>query len=676
MLALLTWGTRRAGGIAMLATLALSYWVISKEAEAQRHGYKYQQQDNLSAPNHLAEGAGIWVPIFAYYCLFIHLMVFMFPLRSLWSVWDITSRLKKTAMNKSLKDFKLAHRRRGSSTSLSSSETLTSSKELPSSSSSEAGDADYDIEAAAECDIATDRVIHGIIIPNYKEEMDTLRETLEVLASHPQARSTYDVSLCHPCHLAQGTTSQINWENSWLTTIYLAMEQRESGADLKALELINDYAKKFRYMDFTIHPSDIPGEVAGKGSNVNWAARKLSERYPLASRTDVIITGIDADSHLSSNYFALVTSMHIAHPETATTTLYSAPIIFDRNADKVPAIVRVADILWAAAGMSGLYSGSTIAPPTSVYSVPLELVDRVGGWDCDSEAIGEDLHMYLKCFFALNGNLTTRTVLSPVSSTNVHGGGRGKGIAGLYADVNARYKQALRHMWGCLDSGYAVRKFFELWRDRKQTTRVFRPLHSALNDVSDIYVPEIPLDGVDPEATKENGIFSDVTQDTLRDPDYERIFYMFHRLFEAHFLPLQTTILVFASTIFVWVTDGSADIHSTSWVFIVCNVLRTLGFLEVAVYLFFYEHFHRICLETREKEMSDAGLSKGMHFSRRDPKKNCLDYIMVPLVAPLYGAIPCAQAQVCHFWTMDLVYTVSKKVTRQRAKSLSEALLA
>ena len=174
----------------------------------------------------------------------------------------------------------------------------------------------------------------------------------------------------------------------------------------------------------------------------------------------------------------------------------------------------------------------------------------------------------------------------------------------------------------------------------------------------------------------ENGIFSDVVHDTLKEPDYERIFYLFHRLFEAHFLPLQMTILVVASSVFVWVTEGSPDIHGTCWIFNVCNILRTLGFMEVALYLFLYEYFHRICLETREKEMSDVGLSKGMHFSRRDPKKNFIDYVMVPLVAPLYGAIPCAQAQVCHFWTMDLVYTVSKKVTRQRAKSLSEALLA
>jgi hypothetical protein len=187
-----------------------------------------------------------------------------------------------------------------------------------------------------------------------------------------------------------------------------------------------------------------------------------------------------ADSHLSSNYFALATTMHLAHPETATTTLYSAPIIFDRNAHNVPAIVRVADILWGAAGLSGLYRGSTIAPPTSVYSVPLELVDRVGGWDCDSEAIGEDLHMYLKCFFALNGNLTVRTILSPVSHCNVTAGGHGKGVKGVAADMQARYKQALRHMWGALDTGYALRKVVDIFQERKYTSRTWRPLHLSL----------------------------------------------------------------------------------------------------------------------------------------------------------------------------------------------------
>ncbi|KAK1724627.1 hypothetical protein CaCOL14_002421 [Colletotrichum acutatum] len=644
MSSILAWASRRVGGLAMLGLLGLSYWVISKESAASAHNYLHE--DSLSSSTSTAKGAGIWTEIYAYYCLFIHILVFAFPLRCCWAVFDMTRQLKKIARNRTLRDYRLSHRRRGSSTSLSSSETLTSSHG-GSASSSEAGD--MEPELYTDGDAEPDRVIHAIIVPNYKEEMDTLKETLEVLASHPQARSCYDV--------------------------YLGMEQREPNVELKAMTLIQEFVKKFRSIDYTIHPSDIPGESAGKGSNVAWAARKLSQKYSMTTRKDVIITGLDADSHLSSNFFALLTTMHLAYPETAKTTMYAAPIIFDRNAHSVPAIVRVADILWGAGGMSGLYSGSTIAPPTSVYSVPLELVDRVGGWDCDNEAIGEDLHMYLKCFFALNGNLTVRTVVSPVSQSNVCGDGS-KGLRGIYSDMQARYKQAMRHMWGALDSGYALRKVVELWQERKHTSRAFRPLHNSMGDASDVYVPETQLDQQDPEQPRESGVFSDVTHDTLQSPNWERIVYLFHRLFEAHFLPLQMTIFVISSTLYVWVTEGNKEVAHLSWIFDVCNILRTFGFMEIALYLFLYESFHRICVKSRQREMTEAGLSEGMNFSYRNVKKNFIDYAMVPLVAPLYGAIPCAQAQLCHFWTLDLVYSVSKKVTRQRAKSLTAAEIA
>lgn len=181
----------------MIATLALSYWVVSKEAAVSPHDlFRYhQQRDSLSlspvpVDPTTPQGAGIWTVIFAYYCLLIHVLVAMFPLRSCYAVVDMTRTLKKTAHSKALQSLKFAHRRRGSSTSLSSSETLTSSH--ASSASSEAGD--LDAELYTDGDAEPDRVVHAIVIPNYKEELDTLRETLDVLGCHPQARNTYDVS--------------------------------------------------------------------------------------------------------------------------------------------------------------------------------------------------------------------------------------------------------------------------------------------------------------------------------------------------------------------------------------------------------------------------------------------------------------------------------------------------
>lgn len=111
-------------------------------------------------------------------------------MRACWAVEDLTRSLKKVALNKQLSEFKFSHARRLSSTSLSSAETLTSSKASSASSEAEDIELGYYTDAGVE----QEKILHAIIIPNYKENIDDLRETLDVLASHPQARSTYDVS--------------------------------------------------------------------------------------------------------------------------------------------------------------------------------------------------------------------------------------------------------------------------------------------------------------------------------------------------------------------------------------------------------------------------------------------------------------------------------------------------
>lgn len=66
------------------------------------------------------------------------------------------------------------------------------------------------------------------------------------------------------------------------------MEAREAEAEAKALKLVQDFTNTFRSVDFSIHP-------AGKGSNLAWAARKLSAKYTVAMRPNVIVTVIDGE---------------------------------------------------------------------------------------------------------------------------------------------------------------------------------------------------------------------------------------------------------------------------------------------------------------------------------------------------------------------------------------------
>lgn len=192
---LLGWCSRRVGGLSLLALIALCYWVIYKEYGAARQLSPQNTPSENTATQKTSYGAGIWTYVFAYYCLFIHLLVFIAPVRACKAVWDITESLRREARALAIRDYKQQNvQRRNSQSSISSAETLTSDNTASLTSTSEAT-SDTEVEEFAAVDQSSPAdVVHAIVIPNYKEEVDTLRETLEVLASHPMAATSYDVS--------------------------------------------------------------------------------------------------------------------------------------------------------------------------------------------------------------------------------------------------------------------------------------------------------------------------------------------------------------------------------------------------------------------------------------------------------------------------------------------------
>lgn len=245
------------------------------------------------------------------------------------------------------------------------------------------------------------------------------------------------------------------------------MEEKEEKSAFKAATLCSTFEQSFYKMSYTVHPVGIPGEAQGKSSNESWAAKQASEDYPdQAIKKNIVMTIMDADTHLSPRYFQQIARMHTEAAETNESTIYVPPLIFDRNLHRVPLFVRTADLMWAGAGLSSLYAGSTVGIPTSVYSVPMTLAEHVGGWDTGPGAIGEDMHMFLKCFFALSGNLTVQVVYAPASQCNVSSDA--KGLKGYIGGLTARYNQALRHMWGSLDSGFAIRESVEMFKRHRK----------------------------------------------------------------------------------------------------------------------------------------------------------------------------------------------------------------
>jgi hypothetical protein len=60
--------------------------------------------------------------------------------------------------------------------------------------------------------------------------------------------------------------------------VVLSFEER-AGPQRKeiAQKIKKEFKKKFFKLLITFHPSDLPGEIPGHGSNDNWAAKKAKE---------------------------------------------------------------------------------------------------------------------------------------------------------------------------------------------------------------------------------------------------------------------------------------------------------------------------------------------------------------------------------------------------------------
>jgi hypothetical protein len=270
---------------------------------------------------------------------------------------------------------------------------------------------------------------HIVIIPNYTEGIDKLRMGLDSIAASPVAQQIVAV---------------------------LAMEEREgAAARVKAATLVEEYAGKIGRVFPTFHPYGLPGEVVGKSSNENWAARRATERLIDVEGGDITaytITSCDVDTVFRADYFPCL-AYHFATNPHRYLRFWQGPIFYYNNIWHVPAPARLQHAL---SGMTHLgrlsRSFFRMVFPQSTYSLSLKMAHDVGFWDPD--IVPEDWHMFLKCYYALGGKVDTETMYTPIYMDGI----RSKTYFRTFANY---YDQNRRHAWGCSDIPYAACQFID-----------------------------------------------------------------------------------------------------------------------------------------------------------------------------------------------------------------------
>lgn len=269
------------------------------------------------------------------------------------------------------------------------------------------------------------KIHHFIVIPNYKEPIYKLEDSLVLL-------SKMDYPFRKP-------------------SIVLAFESREEEAPQKAKELRKKFGKSFSSIIETYHVL-LPGEAAGKASNQSFACTQIEavcnqEKIPLE---DVLITIGDADSMFPKNYFSYLTFEFLNDKENKY-HFYWAPVLLYNNFWQLPFFMRMQATLSSIFRLAFLSQRKKLIQ-ISTYSTNLWLLKQINYWDTD--IIPEDWHIYFQAFFKFGDRVKTLPLFTIINADAVYSGG-------LIKTLVNRYEQEKRWAWGVSDIGYALTNSFK-----------------------------------------------------------------------------------------------------------------------------------------------------------------------------------------------------------------------
>jgi len=271
-----------------------------------------------------------------------------------------------------------------------------------------------------------EKIYHLIILPIYKEGKEIIEESLEalILTEYPKEKMI----------------------------ICLATEERAGEVIQKfAKEIKAKFSKIFFQFITTIHPKDLEGEIAGRGSNTAWAINEIKEKIIKPLRipaSNIIVSIFDADTKPYPQYFSLLTFHYLAAKKPRFS--YQPIPVYNNNVWSAPAFSRVVATSGTFWQMMQQERPEAIVTYSS-HSIPFQVLEKV---NYPKNVISDDSRIFWKSYLFYDGNYKVFPLHYPVSMDAVL-------AKNLFGTIINQYKQQRRWAWGCSDIPYLLFGFFK-----------------------------------------------------------------------------------------------------------------------------------------------------------------------------------------------------------------------
>lgn len=263
-----------------------------------------------------------------------------------------------------------------------------------------------------------------IFLPMYHESFEVVKATLDALLN-----STYPADKMY---------------------IIFSGEKRklEHWQKLKS-QIQSAYQGKFADLIFYTHPDNLPDEIAGKGSNINYAEKEFKKYADTRqwSYADIIISVFDVDTIVHPQYFAHLNYMYCRHPRPEHSS-FQPITLYNNNLWESPSILRIMSFgttFWTMFSLARLDNLVTFSSHSMSFKAAM---------DCGGHAksiISEDSRIFYQCWFRYRGDYEVTPLYIPVSMDTVRD-------ENIWTSLKNLYLQQRRWAWGAEHVPYLLWK--------------------------------------------------------------------------------------------------------------------------------------------------------------------------------------------------------------------------
>ena len=234
--------------------------------------------------------------------------------------------------------------------------------------------------------------------------------------------------------------------------VVLAAEGRvgKEAAD-KAARIESEFASKFGNFVVTIHPEDIEGEIAGKGSNVHYALHAVHEQVIAPQQIPhkkILVSIFDVDTVIYPDYFNCLI-WHFMTAENPYKSAFQPVPLFTNNLWEASAVSRVmamSSTFWQMIMQERPDKAATF----SSHSVSYQALYEIGYGQAN--VVSEDSRIYWNLLLANGGYFDVVSLSYPIAMDATTAGS-------TWGTIKNIYKQHRRWTYGVENWCYIVYHF-------------------------------------------------------------------------------------------------------------------------------------------------------------------------------------------------------------------------